>query len=269
MLHKQIVFAAIAVTALMGLIVPLSTVPAAQAQVDTEGIISDAFDSVFGGDDAATDGGGDGGDGGASGEDSQNIDQDASNEADVEQEVEQSADETNTQVNSIETGPNTATVSQSNDDQRVEAAAAAESGDAEAEAEDEDGDHYKHSKDHSSDTDTTTADADSIASAVATATGTQTNTATVDQDSSADDNILVNENEFGDDTQVAVPISDIDQTAENRAINLDLDEEYGQVVDGGDDEEVCPEGFELEEITVNAPGGQRTISVCVEPEEED
>jgi glycerate kinase len=44
-------------------------------------------------------------------------------------------------------------------------------------------------------------------------------------------------NEFGDDeaTQVAVPIIDQDQTAENRGINLDLDldDEYGQVVDGG------------------------------------
>ena len=262
MLHKQIVFAAIAVTALMGLIVPLSAVPAANAQVDAGSIVDGALDAVFGDDEEAAAGDGDG-DGGASGDDSQNIDQDASNEAEVEQEVEQSADETNNQANVIETGDNDATVAQSNDDQRVEAAAAAESGDAEAEAEDED--NYKHSKDHSSDTDTTTADADSIASAVATATGTQTNTATVDQDSSADDNVQVNENEFGDDTLVAVPISDIDQTAENRAINLDLDDEYGQVVDGGDDDDLGIDPDVLE--CLQLPPGQ--VRQCIEDLELD
>jgi hypothetical protein len=64
----------------------------------------------------------------------------------------------------------------------------------------------------------------------------------VDQDSSANDNILVDENEFGDGTQVAVPISDQDQTAENRAINLDLDIDedldYGDIV-GGDGDRDC------------------------------
>jgi hypothetical protein len=46
-------------------------------------------------------------------------------------------------------------------------------------------------------------------------------------------------NEFGDDenTQVAVPIIDQDQTAENRGVNLDIDEEYGNVVDGGGDDD--------------------------------
>jgi hypothetical protein len=53
----------------------------------------------------------------------------------------------------------------------------------------------------------------------------QDNINEVDQDSSANDNILVTENEFGDDTnvQVAVPIVDQDQTAENRAANIDLE----------------------------------------------
>ena len=244
MLHKQILFAAIAVTALMGLIVPLSTVPAAQATtVDAGSIVQGALDSVFG-DDAAADG--DGGDGGASGDDSQNleqaIDQNQENEQEVDQENDQS--ETNEQSNTLTTGDNTATNTQANAaDQAVEAASAAESGDAEVESEASDEDHYKGKKDHHSDTETTIADAESIATSTATATGIidQDNVNEVDQDSSANDNILANVNEFGDDenTQVAVPISDQDQTAENRAINLDLefdeDDDYGEVFFGDDD----------------------------------
>ena len=277
MLHKQIVFAAIAVTALMGMIVPLTAVPAAHAQVDTQGLVDSALDAVFGGDDAAEDAGGDGGDGGQSGDDNQNIDQTNEQNQEAEQEVDQENDqsEENTQSNTLETGANTATVTQANAaDQAVEAAAAAEAGDSEAEAEDEDdGKDKKHHYSSSSDSDSTTADANSIATATAEATGIidQDNVNAIEQDSSANDNILANVNEFGDDenTQVAVPIIDQDQTAENRAVNLDLDEEYGNVVQPDDDEEVCPEGFELETITVNAPGGQREISVCVEPEEEE
>jgi hypothetical protein len=45
----------------------------------------------------------------------------------------------------------------------------------------------------------------------------------IDQDSSANDNVLVNEDEFGDDTQVAVPITDQEQTAANLAANLDVE----------------------------------------------
>jgi hypothetical protein len=64
----------------------------------------------------------------------------------------------------------------------------------------------------------------------------------VDQDSSANDNILVDENEFGDDDLVAVPITDIDQTEENRAINLDLDSTLSPVPTDPTTPE-CPEGF--------------------------
>jgi hypothetical protein len=235
MLHKQIVFAAIAVTALMGLIVPLTAFPAANAQVDAGAIAQGALDAVFGGDDAAEGDGGDGVD--QSGDDNQNLEQTNEQNQEAEQEVEQevSQDEENEQSNELNTGDNTATVTQANAaEQAVEAAAAAESGDAEAEAEDE----SKHKKDHHYSS-STTADAESIATATAEATGIidQDNAAAIEQDSSANDNVLANVNEFGDDeaTQVAVPIIDQDQTAENRAVNLDLDldDEYGQVVDGG------------------------------------
>jgi hypothetical protein len=234
MLHKQIVFAAIAVTALMGLIVPLTAVPAANAQVDAGAIAQGALDAVFGGDDAAEDGDGDGVD--QSGDDNQNLEQTNEQNQEAEQEVDQENDqsEENTQSNELNTGDNTATVTQANAaEQAVEAAAAAESGDAEAEAED----GSKHKKDHDYSS-STTADAHSIATATAEATGLidQDNVAAVEQDSSANDNVLANVNEFGDDenTQVAVPIIDQDQTAENRGINLDIDDEYGNVVDDGD-----------------------------------
>lgn len=262
MLHKQIVFAAIAVTALMGLIVPL-TVPAAQAQVDTQGIIDDALAGVFG--DGNGDGGDDGGD--EQGDDNQNIDQENEQEQEAEQEVEQNNDqsETNTQSNELNTGDNTATVTQANAaEQAVEAAAAAESGDAEAEAEDEDdGKDKKHH--YSGDSDSTSADAESIATATAEATGLidQDNVAAVEQDSSANDNVLANVNEFGDDenTQVAVPIIDQDQTAENRAANIDIDEEYGNVVDGdgGDGGDGADEDLRA---CLLLPPGQ--IRACVE-----
>jgi hypothetical protein len=231
MLHKQIVFAAIAVTALMGLIVPLTAVPAANAQVDAGAIAQGALDAVFG-DDAAEEDGGDGVD--QSGDDNQNLEQTNEQNQEAEQEVEQENDqsEENEQSNELNTGDNTATVTQANAaEQAVEAAAAAESGDAEAEAED----GSKHKKDHHYSS-STTADAESIATATAEATGLidQDNVAAVEQDSSANDNVLANVNEFGDDenTQVAVPIIDQDQTAENRGINLDIDDEYGNVDDG-------------------------------------
>ncbi len=97
-----------------------------------------------------------------------------------------------------------------------------------SEADAEDNDHIKaKKKSHVSDSDTTSAEsqADAIIDATATATGIQgdqSNTADVDQDSSIHDVDLSNNVVFGDDTntQVAIPISDIDQ----RAANLDLEE---------------------------------------------
>ncbi len=246
--HKQIVFAAIAVAALSGMVIAPST-QVARAQLG-EDIANSVLDSVFGDDDngdeeaAATED--------QSGDDNQDIDQtqDQENdqEADVDQEVTQSnsQDESNVQANELDTGDNTATVAQSNrEDQDVSADADVKdsSANAASEADAEDDDHIKAKKSHVSESDTTSAEsqADAIISATAEATGIQgdqSNTADVDQDSSIHDVDLSNNVAFGDDTntQVAVPISDIDQRAANlaeqRAANLDVEEN-----------EVLPYGF--------------------------
>jgi hypothetical protein len=246
--HKQGIFAAIAVTALIGYIAP----PAAQfAQAQDslgENIASDVLDSVFGGDgDEAQ-----AADVEEQGDDNQNIDQAQTQEQEAEQEVDQENDqsETNIQANELSTGDNTATVAQSNDAaQEVEAEVEAEAEAAASASSDDDdnGDsdhHDKHKKHHSSDsdssdTDTTVADADAIIDATATATGAidQDNDATVTQSSEIHDVDLSNNVAFGDDenTQVAIPIIDQDQTADQRAANLDLDidEEYGFTTGGG------------------------------------
>jgi hypothetical protein len=126
---------------------------------------------------------------------------------DTRQRIEQDAEQEQEQEQEIE--------------QDVEAEAESESGDAEAEEE------VKTSEAHHSSSSSTSADADSSATATATATGTQDNdnTAAIAQDSSADNNIQVNENVFGNDTatQVGIPIADQDQTAENRGVNLDIE----------------------------------------------
>ena len=241
----------------MGVIGVLQT---AQAQLG-EDIANSVLDSVFGdGDDeeeaaaAAED---------QSGDDNQDIDQTQDQEndqsADVDQEVTQSSsqDETNVQANELDTGDNTATVAQSNrEDQDVDADADVEdsSANAASEADAEDNDHIKAKKSHVSVSDSTSAEseADAIISATAEATGIQgdqSNTADVDQDSSIHDVDLSNNVAFGDDTntQVAIPISDIDQRAANlaeqRAANLDVEEN------------VFPYGFTSTTTTTTTPGG--------------
>jgi cytoskeletal protein RodZ len=237
----------------------LSLIPTttAYAQIPTtpEELFPDFFDDGedenANGDDGAAeaeddDNGDDSGD--TQGDDNQNLEQTNEQEQEAEQEVEQTNDqsETNAQSNELNTGDNTATVTQANAaDQAVEAAAA-ESGDAEAEAEEG----------------STSSDADSIADADATATGLidQDNNADVNQDSSANDNILVNENTFGDDTniQVAVPIVD-------RAVNLNLniiEEEVPPDEEPPDEEGV----FCLVERLV--PGGEEQRTICFATEAE-
>ncbi len=194
-----------------------------------------------------------------SGDDNQDIDQSQtqSNEqdAEVDQDVDQasSQDETNVQANELDTGDNTATVAQSNkEDQDVDADAdiSDSSANAASEADAEDDDHIKAKKSHVSESDTTSAEsqADAIIDATAEATGIQgdqSNTATVRQNSSISGVDLSNNVAFGDDTntQIAVPISDIDQRAANlaeqRAANLDVEEN-----------EVLPYGFTV------SPGGE-------------
>ena len=257
--HKQIVFAAIAVAALSGMVIaPATQVARAQDSLG-EDLANSVLDSVFGDDDneaadeeeeaeaAATED--------QSGDDNQDIDQtqEQSNEQENEQDQEadqditqtNSQDETNVQANDLSTGANTATVAQTNEqDQDVDADADADDNvqSAASEAEAEDNDHNKHKKHHSShDSDTTSAEsqAEAIISATAEATGIQgdqSNTATVRQDSRIHDVDLSNNVAFGDDTntQIAVPIIDQDQRAANLGINLaeqeaaNLDvEEYG------------------------------------------
>jgi hypothetical protein len=277
--HKQGIFAAIAVTALVGGVLP-PAIQVAQAQgVDGGELAQSVLDSVFGGGDdddaAAADTDDDGGDDSSTtGDDNQRIDQTADQEndqeqdQDAEQEVEQNNDqsETNIQANELDTGANTATVAQSNDaDQDVAAAAEASDADAESEAKDiDDGGHHKDSKhghhDHDgSDSDTTTSSAEAIVRATAEATGIvdQDNDATVRQDSSIHDVDLSNNVQFGDDTneQVAIPI--IDQDQDQRAANLaiqaaaNVDEvSYAQysLTDVFEDEEdggFCPPGQAL------------------------
>jgi hypothetical protein len=241
--HKQYVFAAIAVTALIGYVAPpAAQLQIAQAQVDTQGIIDDTLELAFGGADeaeVATDGGG------GSGDDDQEIDQDASNEAEVENEIDQESDqsETNVQANDLTTGDNTATVTQSNDaDQTVaaEATAAAESLTSGGCCDDDHHDKHKkkhHSSDSGSDSGGTSSETEAEANAAAEGTQDNDNEALVTQTSEIHDVDLSNNVAFGDDTneQVAIPIIDQDQTADQRAANLDLDidEEYGFTTGGG------------------------------------
>src|SRR5215210_27921 len=110
--HKQIVFAAIAVAALSGMVIVPAT-QVAQAQLGRD-IARDVLDSVFGERDNGDDG--DDGDDGDQGDDNQNIDQTQEQENDQDQEADQDVTQTNdqsernTQANELDTGDNTATV---------------------------------------------------------------------------------------------------------------------------------------------------------------
>jgi hypothetical protein len=260
--HKQVVFAAIAVAALSGMVIaPVSLNQVAKAQ-DEDSLAESVVRGVF--EDTGvttTDGGGDDDDGDTAGEDLQEIDQQQDQEIDQDQDADQrvhqesSQDETNVQANELDTGDNTATVAQSNrEDQDVDADADVKdsSANAASEADAENDDHIKAKKSHVSDSDTTSAEsqADAIISATAEATGIQgdqSNRADVDQDSSIHDVDLSNNVAFGDDTntQIAVPIIDQDQRAANlaeqRAANLDIDENvtpYGFTTGGGGGEPI-------------------------------
>jgi hypothetical protein len=270
--HKQGIFAAIAVTALIGYIAPPAA-QFAQAQSLGEDIASDVLDSVFGGGDeaetAATDGG-------VSGDDNQNIEQTQEQEQEAEQEVDQESDqsETNVQANELTTGDNTATVTQSNDaDQTVaaEATAAAESLTEGGCCDDDHHDKHKkkhHSSDSGSDSGGTSSETEAEANAAAEGTQDNDNIATVDQDSRIHDVDLSNNVAFGDDenTQVAIPIIDQDQRADQRAANLDLDIDYGfRSVEVDEDED----GLDIDPdvlACLQLPPGQ--VRQCIEDLEE-
>jgi hypothetical protein len=269
--HKQGIFAAIAVTALIGYIAPPAA-QFAQAQSLGEDIASDVLDSVFGGGDeaetAATDGG-------VSGDDNQNIEQTQEQEQEAEQEVDQESDqsETNVQANDLETGDNTATVTQSNDADQTVAAEATAAAESLTEGGCCDDDHHdKHKKHHSSDSGSdsggTSSETEAEANAAAEGTQDNDNIATVDQDSRIHDVDLSNNVAFGDDenTQVAIPIIDQDQRADQRAANLDLDIDYGfRSVEVDEDED----GLDIDPdvlACLQLPPGQ--VRQCIEDLEE-
>jgi cytoskeletal protein RodZ len=148
----------------------------------------------------------------------QDQDQTQSNEQSAEQSntADVSQDETNEQANVLTTGDNTASTTQVGDNDAVgnEVEAESEGGDSgDAEAK-------KHSKAESSGGDGGDASG-SINQDV-------TNVATTIQDSSADGNILSNENTFGDD----VAIVDQDNLADQDAANIGIqDQDLTQTID--------------------------------------
>src|ERR687893_2333965 len=128
---------------------------------------------------------------------------DQSNTADVSQ------DETNDQANVLDTGDNTASTTQVGDNDAVDNKVKAQSeggdsGDAKAK---------KYSKASSEGGDAGDASAD--------LTQNVDNEATTIQDSSADDNVLTNENVFGDD----IAVIDQENIAEQNAANIGIQEQ--------------------------------------------
>ena len=160
----------------------------------------------------------------------QEIEQEAEQEAEQDQEQEQeneqsaeqsneatvSQDETNEQANAIVTGDNTASTTQVGDNDAIGNEVEAESeggdsGDAEAKK------YSKASSEGGAGGDATAALEQSVS-----------NEATTIQDSSADDNILSNENTFGDD----VAIVDQDNLADQDAANIGIqDQDLTQTID--------------------------------------
>jgi hypothetical protein len=235
--HKQIVLAAIVLTALAGYVMP-PAVQVAQATSFGEDLASSIIDPLVGGNDDDEEDEEDDNDGV-----DQELDQEQEQNQEATNNVEQNNDqsERNVQANDLETGDATATVTQSNDaDQTVaaESSAAARAAGGESEADGGDGgcDCHKHKKHHGGDGSdggdaSSSADATAIADSVARATGIQDNDneATVTQDTSIHDVDLSNNVEFGDDTnrQVAIPIIDQDQRQANIAAQLGIDLDIG------------------------------------------
>jgi hypothetical protein len=230
--HKQIVFAAIAVTALIGYVMP-PAIQVAQATSLAEDIVSGILPD-FGDDDD---------DNGAEDEDDDDgVDQDLSQELRQDQEASNEIDQDNEQTqdndqrNSIETGDNTATnTAVTDNEQDVTAVSGDASAAAEAESEAEDGGsgHHgsKHKKDghdgHDDGSTSSSAEAAAEAISAADARGTQDNDATAfsTQDSSVHDVTQTNEAHFApqNNNPVAIAVNDQDQRAANVAAQLGID----------------------------------------------
>ena len=146
----------------------------------------------------------------------QSIDQDLtqSNEANIDQ------SEVNNQANVIDTGDNTATTTQIGDNDAignaVEAEAEGGSGGSGGSASCHDCD--KHHDDHKCDSCSSSGGSGGDAAAEAAIEQDVDNEATTTQDSSADDNVQANENTFGNDAAVV----DQDNTATQAAVNVGI-----------------------------------------------
>jgi hypothetical protein len=169
----------------------------------------------------------------------QDQDQTQSNEQSAEQsnDADVSQDETNNQANVLTTGDNTASVTQVGDNDAVgnEVEAESEGGDS------GDAKAKKHSK--------ASSEGGDGGDASASLNQDVTNVATVIQDSSANGNVLSNENTFGDDVAIVdqdniadqdaanVGIQDqdltqtIDQIQDAANVNIDFDFQYGLQID--------------------------------------
>jgi hypothetical protein len=231
--HKQIVFAAIAFTALVGYVMP-PAVQVAQATSFGGDLTRGILDSVGIGDNDE--------DNGADEEDDDDgVDQDLSQELRQDQEASNDIDQSNEQTqendqeNSIETGDNTATnTAVTDNEQDVTAVSGDASAAAEAESEAEDGGsghHSKHKKDghdgHDDGSTSSSAEAAAEAISAADARGTQDNDATAfsTQDSSVHDVTQSNEADFApqNNNPVAIAVNDQDQRAANLAAQLGID----------------------------------------------
>jgi hypothetical protein len=181
--HKQIVIAAIAVSGMLLYAFPAQQLAVAQTldndQNLAQRIVQDTEQRIDQDQDQ---------------DQTQDIDQDLtqSNEANIDQ------SEENNQANIIETGDNTASTTQTADENVV----SARGGDADS-----------WSKAHKGDSSASSEGGDAEAAVE--------NEAVTIQDSSADNNVLVNENTFGDD----VALVDQDNTADQTAVNVGVQEQ--------------------------------------------
>jgi hypothetical protein len=208
---KQIAIAAIVVSGILLYVVPGQQLATAQNLIDADEFTQTIEDEV-----------------------EQEIEQEAEQEAEQDQDQTQSndqnaeqsneatvsQDETNEQANAIVTGDNTASTTQVGDNDAVgnEVEAESEGGDA--------GDAYakKYSK--------ASADGGDAGNAEAELEQEVENEATTIQDSSANDNVLVNENTFGND----VAIVDQDNIADQDALNVGIqDQDLTQDIDQDQD----------------------------------
>lgn len=187
--HKQMVIAAIAVS---GMLLAFPAQQLASAQVDirnpqdlAQDIVQDTEQSIDQDQDQ-----------------DQDLDQEATNELDQSNEANIDQSEENNQANVIETGDNTASTTQTADENIVSASGGDAGADSWAKA---------HKGDAKASSDAEGGDAEAAVE----------NEATTIQDSSADHNVLVNENTFGDD----VALVDQDNTADQTAVNVGLQEQ--------------------------------------------